>query len=1478
LGAKIDLKVIRVRCFKLAALSLILLSVLVLTGTSATAVVNPNDYDGDGILNSVDIDDDNDGILDTVESPPCQYDISKLTFNNGAIASKTSSTITTSTGGWKTSYSDQTFTGPIHLEFKADLTGTVMMGLFPTTGTQTPTSFQDGGYKFYPLNSTIYGYFGGLWNYTGTHNAANLYSIDIDASGYLIARVNGAIVYQQQKQNVPYRLSVSSNNGQELTDIKLTDGSMVGSCGDIDTDGDGIINRFDLDSDNDTIPDNNEAQTTAGYIAPGIFTDLNGDGMNDIYYNNGAGLIPIDTDGDGAKDYLDLNSDNEGKYDIAEAGRAIADTDGDGRTNNPVGENGLDNIYELVDTYIDVNGSTNNTSSLPNVQNASTPEVDFRDNDPDADGDGIPDRLDLDDDNDGILDTTESAITCTSVTSTGMTNYRYWRGGPTTGWHDAVPISGGGGTYAQNWLTGVDGYGLPLNTGSPFSTGTVAGISQPSGTDSTTMTDVVRWDGWVNFPSSLYGQTIYLRVTTPASVGAGAWVISRDANPSNWIDPVDPITGTPLLDMTNTTGYHNPVQGWNQPPFGYSDYAQYEGAGGAQSSTGGGGGAAIPPPRGTPSAFQARIVVSPYGHYFAEWEVDPVNNWAARSLQYSINGTSWINVQNSDFGTTNPCSAAQVDTDGDGIPDHLDLDSDNDGISDLIESGQPASRDANNDGVVDGAISNSSSTLGVPIASGAGQNPVNTDGDSRPDYLDLDSDGDGIPDTVESRLTAGYIANDGDVRNNDADGDGVVSLSGSTFDGNSIFGGMFTSPVDTDGDGTPDYKDLDSDADDKTDKLESGLNLSNVDVNGDGIDDGVGASYQDPDGIVNNPSTALSNELGDNTEVAYREKLVPISSFTLTKDSSYQDTNGNSKVDVGDRVLYTFVITNTGNTTLTNITISDTNAAISGGPITSLAPTAIDTTTFTGTHNLTQEDIDAGKVDNTATATATKPDNSTFTTNSTDPTPTDPSSPQTTTQELIRAPDMTIRKRAIFNDEINSNGGLDVGETVAYTYIVQNTGNTTLYDINVSESASNFSGLGGLPSPAYLIGGADLDSEADGYDLVPGNTLYFSATYTIVSGDVVIGYINNRATATALDSSDVSLTKDSVDYFSGGAITSIPLDPHPEITTLKNSSYQDTNGNGKADVGDKIIYTYSLVNSGNTNVYDASIAENSSDFTGTGSIPSPVYVSGGADLDGEADGPDLIHSQLAIFRSEYLITQADIDAGIVHNRASGGALDPNNNLMMDLSSDPTPFDPDTPEITSQPLTQTPASDLTKEGTYQDTNSNSKVDVGDKLLYTFTVRNTGNVTLTNITVTDPKVTVSGGPIASLLPTAVDSSTFTAEYALTQADIDAGKVDNTSSAEATRPDNTKLNVESTDPTPTDVTQPKVTTVDLSQAPQLTANKSAVFNDANNNGQLDVGETIDYTYTTKNTGNTTVYDIQVIEDGTNFSGAGMLPTPSY
>ncbi|SEG11427.1 T9SS type B sorting domain-containing protein [Flavobacterium urumqiense] len=86
------------------------------------------------------------------------------------------------------------------------------------------------------------------------------------------------------------------------------------------------------------------------------------------------------------------------------------------------------------------------------------------------------------------------------------------------------------------------------------------------------------------------------------------------------------------------------------------------------------------------------------------------------------------------------------DSDGDGIPDQLDLDSDNDGIPDNIDAQGGSfisytSVDTNKDDLSDGY-----GTVGLT--------PIDTDADGVKDYLDLDSDNDGTYDLVESGSNA----------------------------------------------------------------------------------------------------------------------------------------------------------------------------------------------------------------------------------------------------------------------------------------------------------------------------------------------------------------------------------------------------------------------------------------------------------------------------------------------------------------------------------------------------------------------------------------------------------------------------------------------------------------------------------------------------------------------------------------------------
>ena len=168
-------------------------------------------------------------------------------------------------------------------------------------------------------------------------------------------------------------------------------------------------------------------------------------------------------------------------------------------------------------------------------------------------------------------------------------------------------------------------------------------------------------------------------------------------------------------------------------------------------------------------------------------------------------------------------------------PNAYDLDADGDGIVDVIEAGLP---DANLNGLADGALgTNGWSTT---VSGMASLNLRNTDVSGNPDYLDIDSDDDGIPDNIEGMSTASYAL----PTTTDADGDGLMSPYDNVP---AIYGGSGILVYDHDADNTPDYRDLDTDADGQPDIVEGNdfnlngiaddnVTLTGLDTDGDGLD------------------------------------------------------------------------------------------------------------------------------------------------------------------------------------------------------------------------------------------------------------------------------------------------------------------------------------------------------------------------------------------------------------------------------------------------------------------------------------------------------------------------------------------------------------------------------------------------------------------------------------------------------------------
>jgi len=199
------------------------------------------------------------------------------------------------------------------------------------------------------------------------------------------------------------------------------------------------------------------------------------------------------------------------------------------------------------------------------------------------------------------------------------------------------------------------------------------------------------------------------------------------------------------------------------------------------------------------------------------------------------------------------------DSDGDGIPNSLDLDSDNDGVNDVRECGY-------NDVSGKGMVINLDSCITSDV-----------DGDGLFNFIDTDSDGDGISDLVESGKLFSDKNFDGRVDGIDTDLDGIQDEAD---DLTGKFGDAYDqNQVDSDGDGTRDFEDFDSDNDKISDEIEKNIDLDydyipnylDQDSDQDNIQDSIETANDfDLDGLGNWLDFDSDNDnIADSTELNF---------------------------------------------------------------------------------------------------------------------------------------------------------------------------------------------------------------------------------------------------------------------------------------------------------------------------------------------------------------------------------------------------------------------------------------------------------------------------------------------------------------------------------------------------------------------------------------------------------------------------------
>ncbi|MCH7412964.1 hypothetical protein MM213_05695, partial [Belliella sp. R4-6] len=219
------------------------------------------------------------------------------------------------------------------------------------------------------------------------------------------------------------------------------------------------------------------------------------------------------------------------------------------------------------------------------------------------------------------------------------------------------------------------------------------------------------------------------------------------------------------------------------------------------------------------------------------------------------------------------------------------------------------------------------------------------------------------------------------------------------------------------------------------------LSLASGDTNGDGNLDTNETWVYNASFVVTQAifdlGDAIVNTAFVNTAQTGEEEASVTTTISGTSSISIDKSASQSSYVVDDVITYTFRVENTGDFTLSNVNVVDAlpglGAITQTSGTTTLAPNGV--AEFTATYTITQSDVDAGSVENTATATGTPPTGSDVTNTDT----------ETITVDSSAGSSISIDKSA-------SQSSYVVDDVITYTFRVENTGDFTLSNVNVVDA------------------------------------------------------------------------------------------------------------------------------------------------------------------------------------------------------------------------------------------------------------------------------------------------------------------------------------------------------------------------------------------------------------------------------------------
>lgn len=238
---------------------------------------------------------------------------------------------------------------------------------------------------------------------------------------------------------------------------------------------------------------------------------------------------------------------------------------------------------------------------------------------------------------------------------------------------------------------------------------------------------------------------------------------------------------------------------------------------------------------------------------------------------------------------------------------------------------------------------------------------------------------------------------------------------------------------------------------------------------------------------------------------------------------------------------------------------------------------------------------------------------------------------------------------------------------------------------------------------------------------------------------------------------------------SGSATPTAVTPPSPTTPPVTASpSFEVTVNADKAEVSSptEITYRFEFSNTGNVELRDLTIESDDFDTTNLSGCPIQSLA-------------ENVQASCSFVRN---VNQTEIDAGaLLEINVSANAKDVDGNSVAE--------DNTSNNSVSVAVINSPKIEIVSVVQVSDSDDSGVTNTGDVLNYTFTIANTGNVTLKNIRVYDDIGNVSG-ELSELAPNTSENTSFTNSYTLLLSDVLNGSFSNLARVTANNPQNNSI----------------------------------------------------------------------------------------